>query len=66
VTAGVGRQPGTTKILRNHGVRDLQGGGYGNLIITFQVYVPSSLSEEQKRLISQVFLLPSPCSLQEL
>ena len=48
------RQPGTSKILRNHGVRDVQGVGYGNLIVTFQVYVPSSVTEEQKRLLSQV------------
>ena len=36
VALGPGTQPGTVKILRNHGAKNLQGDGYGNLVVEFQ------------------------------
>lgn len=39
-----------------------QGGGYGNLIITFQVFVPTNVSEEEKALLAQVRLSSVPCT----
>ena len=52
VALGPGTQPGTVKILRNHGAKNLQGDGYGNLVVEFQVHVPTSTSAEQKELLA--------------
>ena len=32
----------------------LQNDGYGSLVITFQIFVPNSTSEKQKKLLNEV------------
>ena len=49
-----GTQSGQQFRLRGKGVPDLRGGERGDQLVTVQVVVPKTLSEEQKDLFSQL------------
>ncbi len=51
-----GIQPGTTKRLRGKGLPAVQGYGHGNgdIIVNISVYVPKTLSHEEKRMLEKM------------
>jgi len=53
VTLPAGTQPGAVKMFRGRGARNLQGHGYGNLVITFQLHVPTSTTDKQKEILKE-------------
>ena len=54
VAISPGTQPGSSKTLRNHGIRHLSNASqYGDLIIHFKVEVPRKLTEKQRELMEE-------------
>ena len=51
-----GTQPGTTKRLRGKGLPAVQGYGHGNgdIIVNISVYVPKTLSHEEKKMLEKM------------
>jgi len=54
VAISPGTQPGSTKTLRNHGIRHLNNPQrYGDLIIHFNVEIPRKLTDKQRELMEE-------------
>ncbi|HUG63846.1 MAG TPA: J domain-containing protein [Gaiellaceae bacterium] len=49
-----GTQPGEVRALPGHGMPSLRGSGHGSLYVRLDVAVPTSLDEEQRRLLEDV------------
>jgi molecular chaperone DnaJ len=49
-----GTQPGTVRVLRGQGMPALRGSGSGSLHVRLDVAVPTSLGEEERRLLEQL------------
>lgn len=49
-----GTQPGKILRLRNKGIPGLNGYGKGDLLVNVNVFIPSSLSEEEKKLVKKM------------
>jgi molecular chaperone DnaJ len=54
VTIPAGVQPDTVLRLRGKGLPFYQGDGYGNLNLRLQVHIPTTLSDENRRLYEQL------------
>lgn len=48
-----GTQPNSTRTMRSKGLASLQDGSYGDLIITFKVVVPKTISAKQREVLEQ-------------
>lgn len=54
VAISPGTQPGSHKVLRNHGIRHLNNSQqYGDLIIHFKVEIPRKLTDKQRELMEE-------------
>ena len=53
VTVKPGTQHGDKKILKNRGIADVKGSGRGDLIVYFDIQIPSDLSKRQRELLEE-------------
>ncbi len=53
ITISPGTQHGDTKILKNEGLAKLRGSGRGNLIVHFDITIPTDLSKRQRELLEE-------------
>ncbi len=53
VTVNPGTQQGDKKILKNQGLAKLQGSGRGNIIVYFDIQIPTKLSTRQRELLEE-------------